>query len=392
MKNRQLHARKKIALSSKALKAKKQDLNKLNLEITQLQKDLSSLKEEKKKITEKIVALNTDVEVAVQALKAKRKSYDEASEKLEEAKQQLVECDKKISNLTKARNAIGKKKTDIELDLKKIGHKITRLVSEQKTSKDRVELMMKKYDWIATEKQFFGRPQTDYDFQKTSPKQVDSRLASIKEEQEILSKKINKKVMGMFEKAEQEYQDLIKKRDIIEKDKRKIEETITELDRKKNQVLETTFHKVTGDFGSIFSTLLPGTMAKLQPPEDGTILDGLEVKVGFGDAWKNSLTELSGGQRSLLALSLILALLRFKPAPMYILDEIDAALDPSHTQNIGTMLRTHFSQSQFIVVSLKEGMFSNANIIFRTKFVDGVSTVSRTINRRNKIKRSSPHQ
>ena len=45
------------------------------------------------------------------------------------------------------------------------------------------------------------------------------------------------------------------------------------------------------------------------------------------------------------------------------------------------MLRTHFSTSQFIVVSLKEGMFNNANVIFRTKFVDGVSAVSRTVGR-----------
>merc|ERR1711994_24567 len=60
-------------------------------------------------------------------------------------------------------------------------------------------------------------------------------------------------------------------------------------------------------------------------------------------------------------------------------DEVDAALDLSHTQNIGSMLKTHFSQSQFIVVSLKEGMFNNANVIFRTKFVDGISTVTRTL-------------
>ena len=63
---------------------------------------------------------------------------------------------------------------------------------------------------------------------------------------------------------------------------------------------------------------------------------------------------------------------------MYILDEIDAALDLSHTQNIGQMLKTHFSQSQFIIVSLKEGMFTNANCLFRTRFVDGLSTVTRT--------------
>ena len=154
---------------------------------------------------------------------------------------------------------------------------------------------------------------------------------------------------------------------------------IEELDVKKTQALQTTWVKVNRDFGSIFSTLLPGTHAKLEPPEGCTVMDGLEVKVAFNNVWKESLTELSGGQRSLLALSLILALLLFKPAPMYILDEVDAALDLSHTQNIGLMLRTHFSASQFIVVSLKEGMFNNANVIFRTKFVDGVSTVVRNV-------------
>merc|ERR1712209_239230 len=107
------------------------------------------------------------------------------------------------------------------------------------------------------------------------------------------------------------------------------------------------------------------------------VLDGLEVKVAFGGKWKDSLSELSGGQRSLVALSLILALLLFKPAPMYILDEIDSALDLSHTQNIGHMIRTHFPHSQFIVVSLKEGMFNHANVLFRTRFVDGTSGVTR---------------
>lgn len=63
-------------------------------------------------------------------------------------------------------------------------------------------------------------------------------------------------------------------------------------------------------------------MAKLEPPEGCSFLDGLEVRVAFGDVWKQSLSELSGGQRSLLALSLILALLLFKPAPLYILDEV----------------------------------------------------------------------
>lgn len=76
-----------------------------------------------------------------------------------------------------------------------------------------------------------------------------------------------------------------------------------------------------------------------------------------------------------------MALLQFKPAPMYILDEIDAALDLSHTQNIGQLFRTRFKGSQFIVVSLKEGLFTNANVLFKARFVDGTSVVEKTTQR-----------
>jgi structural maintenance of chromosome 2 len=76
-----------------------------------------------------------------------------------------------------------------------------------------------------------------------------------------------------------------------------------------------------------------------------------------------------------------MALLQFKPAPMYILDEIDAALDLSHTQHIGQLFKNRFKGSQFIVVSLKEGLFTNANVLFRAQFRDGTSVVQRTAQR-----------
>ncbi|KMU83928.1 structural maintenance of chromosomes protein 2-1 [Coccidioides immitis H538.4] len=159
------------------------------------------------------------------------------------------------------------------------------------------------------------------------------------------------------------------------RDKRKIEETIVTLDEYKKEALQKTWAKVNADFGQIFADLLPGSFAKLDPPEGKEITDGLEFKVSLGKVWKQSLTELSGGQRSLIAISLIMALLQFKPAPMYILDEVDAALDLSHTQNIGRLIKTRFKGSQFIVVSLKDGMFQNANRIFRTRFSEGTSVV-----------------
>ena len=80
----------------------------------------------------------------------------------------------------------------------------------------------------------------------------------------------------------------------------------------------------------IFSDLLPGAKAILTLIDPRDVTKGAELSVLFNNV-KKELGELSGGQRSLLALSFILALLLYKPSPFYILDEIDSALDLSHT-------------------------------------------------------------
>ena len=231
------------------------------------------------------------------------------------------------------------------------------------------------HDWIKDEKDLFGRTNTPYDFHGQNIAEAKSSLKNLTERFQGMRKKINPKVMNMIDSVEKKEASLKNMMKTVIRDKRKIEETIVSLDEYKKEALHKTWSKVNTDFGHIFADLLPGSFAKLDPPENRTISDGLEVKVSLGKVWKQSLTELSGGQRSLIALSLILALLQFKPAPMYILDEVDAALDLSHTQNIGRLIKTRFKGSQFIVVSLKDGMFQNANRIFRTRFQEGTSVV-----------------
>ncbi|GMI03251.1 hypothetical protein TrVE_jg8321 [Triparma verrucosa] len=351
----------------------------LKLELEALEKDVEAALEAVegfKKASEKAVDEKMELGIKVGE---KQQSYDEAKAKLGLVEAKMDEIGKAISVLNAAKNSLNKKAEDADIEAKKLQLKVKSFNQEKGAAERFVNSILKKHSWIESEKEHFGVEGGDYDFKAQDPEATSEHLKALRSEQASLSKKINKKVMGMIEKAEGEYTELLRKRKVIENDKKKIENVILELDEKKKKELARTWTKVNRDFGSIFSTLLPGTTAKLEPPEGQECWEGLEVKVAFGDVWKESLTELSGGQRSLLALSLILSMLLFKPAPMYILDEVDAALDLSHTQNIGNMLRTHFSQSQFIVVSLKEGMFNNANTIFRTKFVDGVSTVTRTV-------------
>mmetsp|Transcript_50030 Transcript_50030/g.160046 ORF Transcript_50030/g.160046 Transcript_50030/m.160046 type:complete len:1214 (-) Transcript_50030:205-3846(-) len=322
-------------------------------------------------------SLQAEVQQLGANLEAQRAAYVDLGARLEGLRGDLKNLDELLGNLAAELTTNRQQREEKELEQKRISHKLQQLQKDDKEAHNVVARMEKQHAWIEKEKNFFGKSGTDFDFEANNYQDNKARLDEIAGQQKTLGKSINKKAMAMFEKAEQEYKDLLQKRDIILNDKCKIEHVIRDLDEKKLETLRRTWQKVNKDFDSIFSTLLPNTSAKLEPPEGMDPTEGLEIKVAFNGVWKSSLSELSGGQRSLLALSLVLALLLFKPAPMYILDEIDSALDLSHTQNIGHMIRTHFPHSQFIVVSLKEGMFNHANVLFRTRFMDGTSTVAR---------------
>ncbi|KAE9617320.1 hypothetical protein Lal_00034727 [Lupinus albus] len=370
--------------SSKDLKGHDNEKERFVMEMEADVKEQRSLENQLASLGTQITNLASEVEEQRAKVVAARNELDQVQSQLTSIRQKMKDCDKEISNIIKEQQKLEHKLTEGNLERKRMENEVNRMEMEQKDCSTRVDKLIEKHAWIATEKQLFGKSGTDYDFSSRNTGKAREELERLQAEQSGLEKRVNKKVMAMFEKAEDEYNDLMSKKNIIENDKSKIKKVMEELDEKKKETLSVTWIKVNSDFGSIFSTLLPGTMAKLEPPEGCSFLDGLEVRVAFGSVWKQSLSELSGGQRSLLALSLILALLLFKPAPLYILDEVDAALDLSHTQNIGRMIKAHFPHSQFIVVSLKEGMFNNANVLFRTKFVDGVSTVQRTVAKQNK--------
>lgn len=215
---------------------------------------------------------------------------------------------------------------------------------------------------------------------KKTVNELKKKLLDLEERKKLKMKKINTKVFEMTTRMEEKEKSLSGMLSTVKKDKRKIETTIEKLADHKKNALEKAWASISKSFGEIFSVLLPGCTSCLCQNNNQ---QEAQIKVCLGGVWKESLSELSGGQRSLVALSLILAMLKYHPSPIYILDEIDAALDLQHTQNIGTLLKSHFQNSQFIVVSLKDGMFTNANTIFQTSLKDGVSAIQiiKTISR-----------
>ncbi|NXD27829.1 SMC2 protein, partial [Spelaeornis formosus] len=370
-------AKKKADTSSKKIKDMQQEVKALVLELEELKQEQVSYKQQITATEEAIKFYRHQVDDMVAEVAKTEESVERAQKALAKQKEVIALHDNAIKDKFAEMVKYREQKNELELKVKELEHSITKCQQEAADAAAKVAKMLKEHKWIASDKPLFGQPNTAYDFKSINLKEASNKLQKLQEHKEKLGRNVNTKVSNMLSDAEEKYNDLMKKKRIVENDKKKILAVIEELDRKKKQALDIAWKKVNEDFGSIFSTLLPGARAMLAASKFNNVIVGMEFRVALGNTWKENLTELSGGQRSLVALSLILAMLLFRPAPVYILDEVDAALDLSHTQNIGQMLQAHFRHSQFIVVSLKDGMFNNANVLYTTRFVDGVSTIAR---------------
>ncbi|BEI84504.1 hypothetical protein CcaverHIS002_0411080 [Cutaneotrichosporon cavernicola] len=362
--------KKELGKKTTQVKMRQKEVQTAELQIQQLESDLEAAGAEVKEAVAAEATSKAELAELGQQLKVQQAEHKAAEARFKAERALIARFDNEVNDLERDIKAKKQEITDDELSLKKLEHDLGLAKKERSSS-----------PWILDEQQFFGKPGSPYDFNGVNLAQAREQCRELETQHKGMGRKINTKVMNMIDNVEKKESGLHKMMSTVLKDKAKIEATIVELDHYKRDALAKTWEKVNGDFGLIFAELLPGNFAKLQPSEGQDLTEGLEVKVRLGPVWKASLTELSGGQRSLIALSLIMSLLQFKPAPMYILDEIDAALDLQHTQHIGQLFRNRFKGSQFIVVSLKEGLFTNANVLFRTRFRDGTSIVERTATR-----------
>lgn len=380
----------KEADAKEQLKQLKAEIKQDSAKLDRMNQAMSAVQIEQENLQHHIATAEEELRQKELAMTTVAKRIDEINKNIAEEEKRMVEFDKRLSEITsqmyssqseiarlqKELDTISENKTQMALRLKKLEYAIQEIEKEAQEALVTMEKLTRENPWILAEEDNFNKKGTTFDFSGIRLETVTKRLSELQQLKHDLSRRVNRKAQQLYEKMEGDYHDLLMKKKKVEEDRDKINSVIADLDVKKHENITRSFNTITSYFSEIFHILLSNAQAKLVPV-NGDILNGIEMKVGFNNTWKNSLSELSGGQRSLLALSLILAMLKVRPAPIYILDEVDAALDLSHTQNIGKMIKTQFPNSQFLIVSLKEGMFSNANVLFKTRFVDGSSTIMR---------------
>lgn len=188
---------------------------------------------------------------------------------------------------------------------------------------------------------------------------------------------VNMKALEVYDQVETEFNKLIEKKSSLETEKTDVLTLMNEIESKKKEQFMRTFTKANENFQNIFSSLFKKGKAYLQLENpNAPFEDGLTIKVKFSGNRLMDIKSLSGGEKTLTALSFIFAIQEYQPASFYILDEIDAALDKQNSEVLSKLIRNYADQAQYIVISHNDAVISEADTLFGVSMKGGVSKVT----------------
>ncbi len=204
----------------------------------------------------------------------------------------------------------------------------------------------------------------------------EARLAAAERDLGRLGK-VNPLALEEFQALEQRHAFLAEQLEDLQKTRTDLLTIIEELDTKMQTIFEAAFHDTREAFDVIFPILFPGGSGSitLTNPDD-LLATGIDVQVKPAGKKIDRLTLLSGGERSLAAVALLVAIFTARPSPFYIMDEVEAALDDANLGRLLTVFERLRESSQLIVITHQKRTMEIADALYGVSMrQDGVSAV-----------------
>jgi chromosome segregation protein len=183
---------------------------------------------------------------------------------------------------------------------------------------------------------------------------------------------VNLGAIEEFARVSERYEFLTsQKNDLIEA-KTALYGVIREMDQEMSKRFRTTFDLIRSHFGVVFAKLFGGGRADLVLSEPDDLLNtGIEIVAQPPGKKLQNLQLLSGGERALTAIALLFSILRVKPVPFCVLDEVEAALDEANVSRFAEYLREFSETTQFIVVTHRKGTMEEADVLYGVTMQEG---------------------
>lgn len=319
----------------------KNQLDRITLELNNLE-DLedNSINEEEEKILKKYYEVLKEKELVNKKIILLNEEKEKVSSLIEEyqAKYRL--------NNSNVRNLEEKKKT-LEIESSKMSVKMDNLLN----------ILSETYQMT------FEKAKANYVLEEdidVARKNVNSYKKELKE-----IGIVNLGAIEEYERVSKRYEFLTKQDNDLEEAITTLLKIINELDSVMEKEFIKTFKEIEIEFNNVFKELFKGGSAKLKLTDESNILEtGVNIEVSPPGKKITSISLLSGGEKTLTAISLLFAVLNVKKIPFCLFDEVEAALDEANVDRVGTYFNKYIGKTQLIIITHKKKTMEYANTLY----------------------------
>ncbi|KAG0242339.1 hypothetical protein BGX31_000372 [Mortierella sp. GBA43] len=330
------------------------DQVKLTTQISKHEKELTEVSEQLNKLKE-------EIKVKKQEADAIRMKADEAKSAMEDKKEEMEEMKKELDARVKVINKIRTAEVEMRNQLEDLQRSLAEHRRRIKHWKDLLsELTLQEVDYeedeVIAELQEFSEADLDL----IDKEELEQQIQEL--EKDLSSAKPNLSVLDEYKKREEEYLSRAKDLEEITLRREEAKKAYDELRKRRLDEFMAGFQIISMRLKEMYQMITLGGNAELElvdsldPFSEGIIFSVMPPK----KSWKN-ISNLSGGEKTLSSLALVFALHHYKPTPLYVMDEIDAALDFRNVSIVANYIKERTRNAQFVIISLRNNMFELAD-------------------------------
>ena len=362
----------------KADSSKKEYADKISendLAVLTCEKDIEALEIRIESIEQSIASLLTGGDENLKAIEEKKAEIEAITKQIAQKNalcdtitEQASGSDKEIADNISLTNAIEQKISEIGKSIRELTE------SKEKYSTALARHEERKLSCDAQTEKIITNLWDRYEVTKSEAREKAEELPDIitakNELQEIKRKisalgNVNYSSIEELEELSVRYGELSAQLQDVEKSKTELEKLIADLIRDIRQRFTESFNSINKHFGKLFSEIFGGGEARLELSNPDDVLNS-DVEIYAAPPGKviRSLSLLSGGEKSMVALTIYLAILLHRPTPFCMLDEVDAALDEANVQKYATYLKRFSKNTQLMVITHRRGTIELCDVLY----------------------------
>ena len=364
-------------------------------QVTQMRVELAQLGEKRRTAAERMASLGKDIREVMEAVERWTQDIDQCRSRMMEAQQiilqgraQLQEQAMAVRHLDAAALNLRKRRELIRIELETLSGSVKSARSQQQETEGKLhELQMllaqmdvRRSDLVTRTEEELGidlaHAYEEYEHEDTDWEAVENEIVELRGKLERLGN-VNLDAISELEDIEKRHAFLTSQRDDLAQSSQKLQDLIDKINVESAERFRTTFEQIRENFRGLFRRLFGGGRADiiLEDPDD-VLESGVEIVAQPPGKELQSISLMSGGEKSLTAIAMMMSIFQSRPSPFAILDEVDAALDEVNNERFNRLVQDFVSRSQFIIISHSRRTMSIADTLYGITMQEpGISTL-----------------